>query len=766
MTVSHRHQRMPDRSGPFRGVHRHRGWGCALLAAGLLLSSGPSASTQNPAPGQRSVGYRIRVNLPLTGSSDQVLKQMVQRVVEQQPPGPERGVVVLEFWPPAGNEGSGSEFERALSLARFLTSTQMERVRTVAYIPRAAVGHAVLVALACEEIIMQPDAILGDAGIDEKAIGPTIRGGYMEIARSRRTVPEAIALGMLDPQLQVYRITTGSGTLYAWDEELEKLKQQRQDIRAVDTLIPTGKMGRFRGDELRQLGFVSYLASNREELAAALKIPADELEFDPSLGGNWRPIRVDLTGVVTAQSVDRAMRTIQQQLDARDANFICVQIDSAGGSPRDSVRLANFLADLDQSRVRTVAYIPEQARGDAIIVALACDHTVVHPNAVLGGSGAATIDQTLATDLRGPIRQIAQRKSRDWSLVAAMFDPQLQVHAYRRARNGRRDLSLARGVRRTIRARPQAEVPQAEVPQAEVPQAEVPQAAEWTQGPAVTQPGRVLELDGQTAKQLGLAHYLAEDLGQLQQLYQLEQTPELIGPNWAFELVDALASPQLASLLLFIGTFALIAELSSPGIGIGGFISALCFLLYFWSNFLHGTAELLEVLLFLAGISFLAIEMFVLPGFGIFGLGGGMLIIASLVLASQTFVLPTNEYQMRQLPRSLLTVAAAVGGVVTSLYVLRRYLHSAPVVGNVMLMPPDEDEAEVRARREALVDYGHLIGREGTTRTQLTPSGKAMFGDELLDVITDGIVVPRGSRIRVVEVTGNRVLVEPLDENP
>ena len=47
----------------------------------------------------------------------------------------------------------------------------------------------------------------------------------------------------------------------------------------------------------------------------------------------------------------------------------------------------------------------------------------------------------------------------------------------------------------------------------------------------------------------------------------------------------------------------------------------------------------------------------------------------------------------------------------------------------------------------------------------MTPSGKAMFGDELVDVITDGIVIPKGSHVRVVEVTGNRVLVEPLDGN-
>ena len=66
---------------------------------------------------------------------------------------------------------------------------------------------------------------------------------------------------------------------------------------------------------------------------------------------------------------------IQQQ----GVNFICLWIDSPGGSPADSVRLANFLADLSPSKVRTVAYIPSEARSDAAVVALACDQVVMAP---------------------------------------------------------------------------------------------------------------------------------------------------------------------------------------------------------------------------------------------------------------------------------------------------------------------------------------------------------------------------------------------------
>ncbi len=515
---------------------------CLALILICLAASPSIVFGQQIAKRGTTGGFRIRVNLPLTGSADQLIKQMVQRVVEQQSDGPDRGVLVLEFWPAAGTEGRGTEFERALSLARYLTSANLQRVRTVAYVPRAAIGHAVLVALACEEIIMDPDAVLGDAGIDESVIGPTMRGGYTEIARSRRTIPEAMALGMLDAELQISRVTTGSGVLYVWGEELAKLKQERQDLRAIDTLIPAGQMGRFRGDELRELGFVSYLASSREELANALQIPAQELEFDPSLGGKWRPIRVDLNGPVTTQMVERVMRSIQQQREMADTNFVCLQIDSAGGSPRDSVRLANFLADLDQSRIRTVAYITEQARGDAVLLALACDHTVVHPDAILGGSGAATIGAEVAADLRGPIREIADRKSRNWSLVTAMFDPDLEVYSYQRAGT---DDPVYLSTEEFAEKYGEAADPVDQPPDNE--EAEQPDAVQWVRGPAVTQPGQVLEVNGRdAAERLGVARYLAEDLGQLQQLYQLERMPDAIRPNWAFEFIDALASPQLA----------------------------------------------------------------------------------------------------------------------------------------------------------------------------------------------------------------------------
>jgi membrane-bound ClpP family serine protease len=221
----------------------------------------------------------------------------------------------------------------------------------------------------------------------------------------------------------------------------------------------------------------------------------------------------------------------------------------------------------------------------------------------------------------------------------------------------------------------------------------------------------------------------------------------------------------VAWLLLLIGGAALYAELQAPGIGVGGFVAGVCFLLYFWSKHLDGTAGWLEVLLFAAGVACILLEMFVLPGAAIFGLGGGLLIIASLVLASQTFVLPHNDYQLAQLRDSLLGLIGAAAGVIVVAMLMRRYLPQAPFFSNVMLEPPSNSELEDLAHREALVDLEHLLGHKGVATTQLIPSGKARFGNQLVDVTADGEVIGRGTEIVVVAVQGNRVVVRSAAGN-
>jgi membrane-bound ClpP family serine protease len=681
----------------------------------------------------------VRIPIPIVGNVDSRVIRSIQQVLEESEASTtKRPVLVLEFWPSENATDAGnSEFERCLALARFLVGPKMSRVRTVAYLPRTVVGHAVLPVIACEEIIAHPDAELGDAGRGETDLSMTIRGAYAEVANRRRTIPEAVVLGMLDPQLQVKKVTTPSGTRYVLEEDLEQLKED-QIVQATDTVIPAGELGRFSGRDMRMVyGFASHLASHRLDLAQALGVRATSLEHDPSLGDQWHAIRIDVKGLVTDQLAMRVQRAIENAVQGDGVNFVCLWLESPGGSPQASLQLASFLSGLDSSQIRTVAYIESEARADAALIALACDQLVMRHDAWLGGPGDYQPSGEEIADMRPPVQEVCRNKERAWSLPLAIVDPSLVVHRYTLGGTNVEQFF------------------------SEEELAEQPEPARWRLAERVTQDGAVLSVAGEKAAALGLARFAVGNYDEFKQLYHLEGDPALVEPNWADELVDYLAAPHVATTLLFFAGFALMVELTSPGIGAGAFVSAVCFVLFFWSQFLHGTATWLEFLLFITGLAFILLEVFVLPGLGIFGLGGAGLVVASVVLASQTFVLPRNAYQMQQLPRSLLTVVGAGAGIALGLAVLRKYFRRAPLLRRMMLDPPIGDELAELGRREALVDYTHLLNQIGVTTTPLVPAGKARFGGELVDVISDGEAVGRGQEVRVVDVSGNHVLVRP-----
>jgi len=714
----------------------------ALSALLLLAADDTPEDRQTPTTtagpkAAPAVARLIPVSLPITGNADTNIKRMIDRTIESTAnQSAERPILILEFRSSGSEESEASEFERSLSVARYLASDRLSGVRTIAYLPQSVRGHAVLAVLACEEIIIAADAELGRAGVGEEHIDEAMRGSYREIAERRRTIPAAVALGMLDKDLAVSRVHTLDGFRYVFADELKTL-QESGAATSVDAIVAAGDLINFTGSDLRlKYGFASHLASDRNELLAALELPGGALEQDPSLGGQWRAIRVDVDGVINAKDVNWLLKSTTEQLDRTPdgINFVCVVIDSAGGSLVESLRLANYLAGLDPTKVRTVAFVESQARGDAALIAWACNQLVMKDDAILGGPGAANVGARELPELKQVVRAIARDTQRDWSLPVALVDSNLEVYRYANSRGDTRYFC-------------------------EEELAEQADPSQWTQSDAMdVERG----LSGANASSAGLARHLASSLAEVRQLYQIDDELEGVEPNWAHLAIEQLSSPRIAGTLLFIAWFALIIEVSQPGIGVGGFVSALCFILFFWSNFLNGTAAWLEGLLFVAGVVSLCVEIFLLPGFGIFGFGGAGLVIASLVLASQTFIVPQNSYQFEQFANSLMLVAAGLVGAFVSLLTVRKYLPDAPIFKRLMLTTPDEAELE---ERELLADYRHLLGKRGKTLTQLTPSGKARFGDDDVDVISDGELVPRGSEVLVADVRGTRVLVRSLEED-
>jgi membrane-bound ClpP family serine protease len=100
--------------------------------------------------------------------------------------------------------------------------------------------------------------------------------------------------------------------------------------------------------------------------------------------------------------------------------------------------------------------------------------------------------------------------------------------------------------------------------------------------------------------------------------------------------------------------------------------------------------------------------------------------------------------------------------MVFAIAAMRKFLPHSPLFSHMMLEPPSGQELEVLSQREALVRFEHLVGQQGTATTPLTPAGKARFGDELVDVLSSGEFIPRGSDVEVTEVHGNRIVVRAI----
>lgn len=728
--------------------------GLSLVARGadnspqdrVLLAAADKEKPRDPAKGEAAKvsgvqGRLIRVPLPLAGNADQRVKSMIQRAVDRFQPSDERPVIVLEFSSGQAGSGEGSIYSRAFELAQFLSSKELANVKTVAYIPKALKGHAVLAAMGCEEIVMAADAEMGEAGIDlpaDEPIQPAILSGYRQIADRRHTIPPQVALGMLDKSLEVVKVKTLVSVDYVLSSELEELKKKTQ-VLEEEVLFRPGDFGRFSGRDGRELGFVKFLTNDRAQLAKALELPETALEEDPSLGGDWIPVQVTVEGEIRPVLISRLKSMIDDQLVGGEVNMLVVRVNSPGGSLSDSIQLATFLATIPRDSVRTVAYIGKEASGDAALIAMACHDVVMHPTAKLGGPGvhAMPADEVHASLVT--IRDvIAKDSNRSWSLVAALVDPDVKVHRYQNTKTGLVDYFTRDEWK------------------------EQNDSENWQQGDLVTPPVGVLDVDGTRAKELNLADDTVENFDELKQLYGLENDPRLVEPNWADILIEALARDDVAAGLLTIAFISLIIELHVPGIGIGGFVAALCFLLFFWAKHLNGTADWLEVLLFFAGAISLMLEIFVLPGFGIFGLGGGLLIIASLVLASQTFVMPHSAAEYDQLRESLTVVGAAGILTIVGMMIIRRYLPNLPLFNQIMLPAPVGEAAEELSARESMGHYEHLLGEIGVTTTRLVPAGKARFGEELIDVTCESDLIDRGSKVEVVSVRGTRVVVKAV----
>lgn len=492
------------------------------------------------------------------------------------------------------------------------------------------------------------------------------------------------------------------------------------------------------------------LASDSDEPKASADQPL--LQTDPVLEQHYRRVMIiDFDGPIFGAQhaylnnrLDRAQRL--------GADLIIIRLTSPGGLLVESVELARRLQEIDWAT--TVAFIPEEAISGGAIVALGCDRIYMRPRALIGDAGPIAlgpdgifehVEEKTVSYLHVALRELADAKKRPSALASAMADRALKVFPVKNKTTDEVTYLSSEQITK------------------------LENANNFDVGPSIPEAGenRFLTVNGSRAQELKLAEAVFETESQL---FESLNFDSMINTrmNWVDRTVYLLNRPWLSGLLLFIALIALYFEIAAPGISFAGFTSLACFGVFFWSHALGGTSGWLEVLIFVLGVLCIAIEIFLLPGFGIFGLSGILLVLLSLIMATQDFVLPNDQFQWKQLQTNSLVVLGSVAVVGILFLAQLLILDSLPGLKRFQLRTPGVQGQSAAPATALLASTATpdvvlpIVGEQGVAESVLRPSGKVLFGNRLIDVVTEGDYLDPGTQVEVIRREGNRIIVRKM----
>jgi membrane-bound ClpP family serine protease len=722
-----------------------------LLSVAVLtvvgLTVGPALG-QEPEPAER--GIFVTVPNPITSEVVNGLRERIAR---------NKGVAKIVFdFNPDGKEASTRDYGPCLDLAKEIGRLQ---ANTIAFVHGPVGRHTVLPVIACQQLVMASDAVLGPVLTD-----PATQPDEDELAYYARVAGkgrEALVLKMFDRDVVVLEGRTDSGAVTYIDGR-KRAEAERAGVVGIkpQPVLPGGAVVKYTADEALKFSLCQAKLESKQEVAQRFQLPATSLREDPLQGRSPEAWLIKVQGPVDRGLAETLRRRVERAT-RYGANILFLQIEAAGGDFVIAGELADYLRKVkgpDGLPVLTVAFIPRSAPDAATFLALGCTEIVMAKGASLGqfkhlveAAPAAQQGRNRRAPRRQPVNleavakslaELANEQRYPPLLFRALADPAVEVYR----------VTSQKG------AAERAFVTKEELDQDR--QGE----QKWAQPALVKAAGHFYELTAEKAYDYGVATGVVgspDDPREVFAKYGVSRAKEPPA-DWLDKLAAFLSDPVVAMFLVVLGITCLILELKMPGVGIPGVIAAVCFVLFFWSQTQNnGEMTLLAVLLFLLGLVLIGLEIFVVPGFGVTGISGLFLVLAGLGLATVERLPQTTEEWFR-FGGTLTQFGLALFVATAAAALILRYLPSIPYANRLVLMPPGEKVGadDTNATASAFEAFAALLGAVGTAATALRPAGMAQFSDAYVDVVSEGNYIPAGARVQVVEVEGNRVVVKEV----
>ena len=425
--------------------------------------------------------------------------------------------------------------------------------------------------------------------------------------------------------------------------------------------------------------------------------------------------RVPIEGIIDLGLPPFIQRTLEDA-ESNEATAVIFDINTFGGRVDAATQIKDAILGAD---ILTIAFINRRAISAGALISLSCEKIYMTGGGLIGAATAVDMtgkkgSEKVISFMREEMASTAEKRGRSKEIARGMVDEEL---TFTHLVIGGDSIKVD-----DIEGR---------------------------------KDGKLISLTTEQALKYKIADGTAENMEALLDSlgYSSFETIET-AENWSEAIVRFLTNPVVASLLTTFGFLGILFELQSPGWGIPGFVGLTCLILSLGASYIAQLATMSDMLFVLTGLALILLEVLVIPGFGIAGLGGIGLMIYGLYLLLLPDIPVSEEVLGQAMDGFLIGLVGAVIGVVllAKLMIKTKFWEQ--------LTAPDTQKKEDGYSNT--FGWESLQGETGNADTDLHPSGWVRVKDQRIFVVSEGEFIEEGKKIKILSVDGNRVLVREL----
>lgn len=395
------------------------------------------------------------------------------------------------------------------------------------------------------------------------------------------------------------------------------------------------------------------------------------------------------------------VRRVIDEAQKNNADAIIFKINTFGGRVDAATQIKDAIFN---SKVKTIAFIDKRAISAGALISLSCQKIVMAPGSSIGATTVVNQagkkeSEKYQSFMRSEMRATAEKNGRNKKIAEGMVDERVVI-------------------------------------------------------PGLVDNTHLITLTSEEALKYGIADTVLSNLNQVLDAFGLKNDKIInVKSNWSENFVKFLNNPIVSSLLIMIGLVGLFVEIKTPGWGIAGTAAIIALALFFGASYIVELASATDILIFIIGVILLLLEIFVIPGFGIAGALGIILMVAGLFLS---LISSLPVFSFSYLSPAIIQLASTFVMTFIVIFILSKFLPKTNMFKKLVLNTNISSHSGYTSKP----DVPSLIGKIGKAFTDLRPSGTAIIKNKRVDVVTEGEYINRGAKIIVRKIEGSRVIVE------